>query len=50
MIITVFDVPEEEAIELTFDYENGMLQSFLLEDKQAEDLIFAIQNKINARI
>lgn len=46
----VFDVPEEKGIEIIIPVTDFMKASLFMEDKEAEEMIRIIQNKINARI
>jgi hypothetical protein len=40
---------DAKGIELKFDYDNGMSQSFYLDDAQAHDIVKIIVNKLNGR-
>jgi len=46
----IFDVPEEKGIEIIIPVTDFMKASLFMEDKEAEELIMIIQNKLNARI
>ena len=46
----VFDVPEEKGIEIIIPVTDFMKASLFMEDKEAEEFIRIIQNKLNARI
>lgn len=50
MIANVFDNPDEEGIDLEFDFENGMALTVYMGDKDAQNLVKIIQNKLNARL
>ena len=50
MMFIVYDNPEENGIDIEFDFENGMsIKVFLDDDLAAQDMIDIIQNKLNAR-
>jgi hypothetical protein len=45
----VFDVPEEKGIEMIVPVFENMRASVFFTDKEAENLIKIIQNKLNGR-
>jgi len=49
MIPKIYDVPEENGMNLMFDMENGMGMILFLTDESAEELVNMIQNKLNGR-
>jgi len=46
----IFDVPEEKGIEMIIPVTENMRASVFMTDKEAENLINIIQNKLNARL
>jgi len=40
---------EEKCLVLRFDFENGMSQSFYIDDEMAKDMAKIIINKLNSR-
>lgn len=40
---------KEKAIEIRFDFENGMYQSFIIDDEEAKSMINIIGNKLMSR-
>jgi len=48
--ILIFDVPEENGIELIVPVFENMKASIFIDDKQAEQMLRIIQNKLNARL
>ena len=49
MLYEIYDKPEEKAISIVFDFENGLALSVDMEDEAAQQLVDIIQNKLNAR-
>ena len=43
----VYDVGD--GVDLVFDYENGMSQTYHLSDEAVEELINILRNKLNGR-
>ncbi len=47
MIPLIYDNPEEEGIDLEFDFENGMAIRLFLDDETAQSMVNIIQNKLD---
>jgi len=50
MIPSIYDNPEENGIDLEFDFENGMSIRVYMDDESAQQMCNIIQNKLNARL
>ena len=49
MMSIIYDNLEQKGIDLEFDFENGFAIKVFMKDKQAQEMIDIIQNKLNAR-
>jgi len=49
MISIIYDNLEEKGIDIEFDFLNGMSIKIFMDDKEAQEMINIIQNKLNSR-
>ena len=49
MIPIIYDGPNNDGIDVVFDFENGMSLKIEMDDSTAQQMIDMIQNKLNGR-